>query len=135
MTISNSSAQIPPPEMYPKVKVRVQKEEDDQYVYEKSSLESLKAFDWLSQNHFSSPDEAPGSVARIPRSYVPKSPIRNFLASKEETNKPKKTVVEESPKNVRATSAPRPRPRAVLSSPGNSYNLTLTLCLHPDFFV
>lgn len=34
--------------MYPKVKVREEKEEADQYAYEKSSLQSLKAFQWLS---------------------------------------------------------------------------------------
>ncbi|KAI3469842.1 hypothetical protein Pfo_026505 [Paulownia fortunei] len=75
--------------VYPKVKVRVQREEADQYAYEKSSLQSLKAFEWLSLHHFS---------------------------SSEETNK-KKAVVEENQKNVRPTSAPRPR--AVLSSPDN----------------
>lgn len=92
-------------------------------------------------------DESPGSVARIPRSYASKSPPPSFYASKglifyllylskqkyhaewfnlilstEETNK-KKVVVEENQKNVRATSAPRPR--AVLSSPGNSHSPTL----------
>ncbi|KAL7145047.1 hypothetical protein ABFS83_07G052500 [Erythranthe nasuta] len=104
--------------MYPKVKVRVQREEADQYAYEKSSLQSLKAFDWLSPHHFSSPDESTGSVARIPRSYAPKTPPPSFYASKEAAEK-KKAVVEENQKNVRATSAPRPRPRAVLSSPDN----------------
>lgn len=40
--------------MYPKVKVRVQTDEDDQYACEKSSLQSLKAFEWLSLHRFSS---------------------------------------------------------------------------------
>ncbi|KAK4405963.1 hypothetical protein Sango_0602800 [Sesamum angolense] len=63
--------------MYPKVKVRAQREEADQYAYEKSSLQSLKAFEWLSPQHISSSEQA---------------------------NK-KKTVTEESPKKARATSA------------------------------
>lgn len=41
-------------EVYPKVKVRVQREEADQYAFEKTSLQSLKAFEWLSLHHFSS---------------------------------------------------------------------------------
>ncbi|XP_011091233.1 uncharacterized protein LOC105171728 [Sesamum indicum] len=102
--------------MYPKVKVRVQREEADQYAYEKSSLQSLKAFEWLSPQHFSSSDDSPGPVARVPRSYAPKSPPPSFYASRELANK-KNTVMEESPKKARATSAPRPR--AVLSSPEN----------------
>ncbi|KAI3459554.1 hypothetical protein Pfo_016217, partial [Paulownia fortunei] len=102
---------------YPKVKVREQIEEADQYDYEKSSLQSLKAFEWLSLDHFSSSDESPRSVVRIRGSYVPKSPTPSFQASKEETNKKKRIGMGENRKNVRATSAPRPR--AVLSSPDN----------------
>ncbi|XP_073123448.1 uncharacterized protein [Henckelia pumila] len=103
--------------MYPKVKVREDTEEADQYAYERSSLQSLKAFEWQSLRHFSSADESLGSVVRIPRSYVPLSPPPSFHSSKEETNKKKMTDGEENGKNVRATSAPRPR--AVLSSPDN----------------
>ncbi|KAL6548273.1 hypothetical protein OROGR_008694 [Orobanche gracilis] len=40
--------------MYPKVKVRIEREEDDQFAYEKTSLESLKSFEWLSLHHSSS---------------------------------------------------------------------------------
>lgn len=40
--------------VYPKVKVRVQREDADQYAYEKTSLQSLKAFEWLSVNDSSS---------------------------------------------------------------------------------
>ncbi|KAL8479655.1 hypothetical protein ACS0TY_026532 [Phlomoides rotata] len=101
--------------MYPKVKVRVQGEEADQYDYEKVSLQSLKAFEWLSSHNFTSTDDSPGSVVRVPRTYYPKTPPPSFLSS-QGTNK-EKTVVEENQKNVRATSAPRPR--AVLSSPDN----------------
>ncbi|KAL8483170.1 hypothetical protein ACS0TY_026013 [Phlomoides rotata] len=97
--------------MYPKVKVRVHGEEADQYDYEKASLQSLKAFEWLSSHNFTST----GSVVRVPCAYYPKTPPPSFLSSKG-TNK-EKTVVEENQKNVRATSAPRPR--AVLSSPDN----------------
>ncbi|CAA0817465.1 Unknown protein [Striga hermonthica] len=103
--------------MYPKVKVRVQREEDDddQYGYEKSSLESLKAFEWLSLHHSSSSDESPVSVVRVPRAYAPKSPAPGFLSSKD--TKEKKAVVEGNWKSARPASAPRPR--AVLSSPDN----------------
>ncbi|KAL6522791.1 hypothetical protein OROHE_016638 [Orobanche hederae] len=99
--------------MYPKVKVRIEREEDDQFAYENTSLESLKAFEWLSLHHSSSLDESPTSVARVPRSYAPKSPNPSFLTSKV-ANK-KKAVAEENRKNLRPASAPRPR--AVLSSP------------------
>lgn len=102
--------------MYPKVKVRVQREDADQYAYEKTSLQSLKAFEWLSVNDSSSPDDSPRPVVRLPRSYVPQSPPPSFYRSKEETNK-MSAVVKENQKTVRATSAPRPR--AVLSSPDN----------------
>ncbi|KAL6519860.1 hypothetical protein OROMI_032754 [Orobanche minor] len=100
--------------MYPKVKVRIEREEDDQFAYENTSLESLKAFEWLSLHHSSSLDESPAPVARVlPGSYSPKSPNPSFLTSKV-ANK-KKAVTEENRKNVRPASAPRPR--AVLSSP------------------
>lgn len=99
--------------MYPKVRVREDGEEADQYAYERSSLQSLKAFEWQSSRHFSSTDESLESVVRIPRSYVPMSPPPSFHSSKEETNE-KMTDGEE---NGRTTSAPRPR--AVLSSPDN----------------
>ncbi|XP_057772333.1 uncharacterized protein LOC130991897 isoform X2 [Salvia miltiorrhiza] len=102
--------------MYPKVKVRVQREDADQYVYEKNSLQSLKAFEWLSLNDSSSSDDSPRPVVRVPHSYVPLSPPPSFYRSKEETNK-KNADVKENQKSVRATSAPRPR--AVLSSPDN----------------
>ncbi|XP_022872672.1 uncharacterized protein LOC111391655 isoform X1 [Olea europaea var. sylvestris] len=91
--------------MYPRVKVRVETNEENQYAYEKSSLQSLKGFQWLSLDDSSSLDESPQSPVRIPGSYVPKSKDN------------KKTVLEEKPVNVRASSIPRPR--AVLSSPDN----------------
>ncbi|XP_022872673.1 uncharacterized protein LOC111391655 isoform X2 [Olea europaea var. sylvestris] len=96
--------------MYPRVKVRVETNEENQYAYEKSSLQSLKGFQWLSLDDSSSLDESPQSPVRIPGSYVPKSKDN------------KKTVLEEKPVNVRASSIPRPR--AVLSSPGQkNHNL------------
>ncbi|KAL3626484.1 hypothetical protein CASFOL_030033 [Castilleja foliolosa] len=100
--------------MYPKVKVRVHRDEDDIYAYEKSSLESLKAFDWLSLHHSSSSDKSP--VVRVPPPYAPKSPAPSFRLTPKDANK-KKAVVEENRKDVRHSSAPRPR--AVLSSPDN----------------
>ncbi|KAH6820951.1 hypothetical protein C2S53_015253 [Perilla frutescens var. hirtella] len=102
--------------MYPKVKVRVQREDADQYAYEKTSLQSLKAFEWLSLNDSSSSDDSPRAVVRVPRSYVPLSPPPSFYRSKDEINK-NNAAVKEDQKSVRATSAPRPR--AVLSSPDN----------------
>ncbi|KAK6161206.1 hypothetical protein DH2020_004587 [Rehmannia glutinosa] len=95
--------------------VRVQREEADLYAYEKTSLQSLKAFEWLSLDNSSFSDESPVSVVRVPQSYAPKSPTPSFLTSKDGTNK-KKSAVEENQKNIRPSSAPRPR--AVLSSPG-----------------
>ncbi|KAL2463521.1 uncharacterized protein Fot_53177 [Forsythia ovata] len=103
--------------MYPRVKVKKQVEEDDQYAYEKTSLQSMKAFKWLSLNDFSSSDEPPPSIVKIPGSHVPKSPTSTISASKGEANNKTKTVLEENRKNVRASSVPRPR--AVLSSPDN----------------
>ncbi|PIN00197.1 hypothetical protein CDL12_27298 [Handroanthus impetiginosus] len=104
--------------MYPKVKVREQNEGADQYDYGKSSLQSLKAFEWLSLDHASpSCDDSPQSVVRIPGSYVPTSPSPCLIPSKEETNKKKWTIWGKNQKSVRATLAPRVR--AVLSSPEN----------------
>lgn len=103
--------------MYPRVKVRKQVEEDDQYAFEKISLQSVKAFEWLSLNDFSSSDEPPASIVRVPGSNVPKSPISTYTGSKGEENNKTKTVSAENRKNVRASSVPRPR--AVLSSPDN----------------
>lgn len=40
--------------MYPKVKVREEIEEGDGYDYGRVSLQSLKAFEWLSLDHYSS---------------------------------------------------------------------------------
>ncbi|CAI9776028.1 unnamed protein product [Fraxinus pennsylvanica] len=104
-------------DMYPRVKVRKQVEEDDQYAYEKISLQSVKAFEWLSLNDFSSSDESPPSIVRVRGSNVPKSPISTCTGSKGEENNKTKTVSAENRKNVRASSVPRPR--AVLSSPDN----------------
>ncbi|KAL6548272.1 hypothetical protein OROGR_008693 [Orobanche gracilis] len=60
-------------------------------------------------------NKSPASVVRVPRSYAPKSQNHSFLTS-QVANK-KKTVAEENRKNDRPASAPRPR--AVLSSPGD----------------
>ncbi|KAH6778092.1 hypothetical protein C2S52_006400 [Perilla frutescens var. hirtella] len=101
-----------------KVKVREGFEEADQYDYERSSLQSLKAFEWLSLDHYSY-DKSQGSVhVRIPGSSFPKSPTPGFQASEEEINKNKRALKGGgSNKHVRATSAPRLCSRAVLSSP------------------
>lgn len=39
--------------MYPKVKVREQIEGGDHHCYDRSCVQSLKAFEWLSLDHFS----------------------------------------------------------------------------------
>nr|XP_047977101.1 uncharacterized protein LOC125219229 [Salvia hispanica] len=116
MVMTQSGKKPLPANMYPKVKVRVQREDADQYAYEKNSLQSLKAFEWLSLNHSSSSDDSSRPVVRVPQSYVPLSPPPSFYRSKEETNK-KNADVKDGQKSLRATSAPRPR--AVLSSPDN----------------
>ncbi|KAJ8547181.1 hypothetical protein K7X08_010767 [Anisodus acutangulus] len=101
--------------MYPRVKVRVQKEEDDQYAYE--SLPSLKAFESLSITDFSSSDDSPTSVVRIPRACI-LSPDRHGLPSSRGITKDNnQSIFGGSKTNARATSVPRPR--AVLSSPDN----------------
>ncbi|KAK4341644.1 hypothetical protein RND71_040145 [Anisodus tanguticus] len=99
--------------VYPRVKVRVQKEEDDQYAYE--SLPSLKAFESLSINDFSSSDDSPTPVVRIPRACI-LSPDRHGLpSSRGRTKDNNQSISGGSRTNARATSVPRPR--AVLSSP------------------
>ncbi|XP_060180990.1 uncharacterized protein LOC132610672 isoform X2 [Lycium barbarum] len=101
--------------MYPRVKVRVQKEEDDEYAYE--SLPSLKAFESLSISDFSSSDDSPTSVVRIPRACI-LSPDRHGLPlSTGRTKDNSQNIFGGSKTNPRATSVPRPR--AVLSSPDN----------------
>lgn len=101
--------------MYPRVKVRVQKEEDDQYAYQ--SLPSLKAFESLSIADFSSSDDSPTSVVRIPRACI-LSPDRHGLpSSRGRTKDNNQSIFGGSKTKERATSVPRPR--AVLSSPDN----------------
>ncbi|XP_004247772.1 uncharacterized protein [Solanum lycopersicum] len=101
--------------MYPRVKVRVQKEEDDQYAYQ--SLPSLKAFESLSISDFSSSDDSPTSVVRIPRACI-LSPDRHGLPSlRGRMKENNQSIFGGSKPNTRATSVPRPR--AVLSSPVN----------------
>lgn len=107
--------------MYPKVKVRDQQEEDDQYAYGLGSLQSLKAFDAISISDLSSPDDSPTSVVRIPRSYIsnsakPASPVSTGATN----NKIQKTSSEGTTK-PRSSSVPRPR--AVLSSPDNDQSI------------
>ncbi|KAL1536161.1 hypothetical protein AAHA92_28854 [Salvia divinorum] len=116
--------------VYPKVKVLQEIEETDHYDYGITSLRSLKAFEWLSRDHYSS-DDSPVSVVRIPGSDFPKSPTPALQASKE-TNKP---PIGGSNKNKRPTSAPRRLCCAALSSPGvqnafarSNYALKLINC-------
>lgn len=93
------------------MKVREEVEEADQYDYERSSLQFLKAFEWLSLDHYSS-GESPGSVVRIPASYFPKS-----QPSKEDVDKNKRPLIHGTKKHTRATSAPRLHPQPLSSSP------------------
>ncbi|XP_019253676.1 PREDICTED: uncharacterized protein LOC109232388 [Nicotiana attenuata] len=101
--------------MYPRVKVRQQKEEDDEYAYE--SLPSLKAFESLSLSDLSSSDDSPTSVVRIPRACI-LSPDRHGISSSTGRTKDNNQNISGGSKtNARASSVPRPR--AVLSSPDN----------------
>ncbi|KAL0368506.1 UNVERIFIED_CONTAM: hypothetical protein Scaly_1069500 [Sesamum calycinum] len=103
--------------VYPKVKVTEEIEEVDECDYEKSSLRSLKTFEWLSLDHFPSSGASQRSAVRIPDLSVLKSSRPSFQASKEKTKNKQRTTVAKNQKNGRAASAPRPR--AVLSSPDN----------------
>ncbi|XP_042026780.1 uncharacterized protein LOC121773931 [Salvia splendens] len=106
--------------MYPKVKVRQESEEEaDHYDYGIISVRSLKAFEWLSFDHYSS-DDSPVSVVRIPASDFPKSPTPGFQASKGTNRAP----VGGSNNTKRATSAPRRLCCAVLSSPDRNGVIT-----------
>ncbi|KAM3326888.1 hypothetical protein P3S67_002014 [Capsicum chacoense] len=107
--------------MYPRVKVRQQKEEDDQYGYE--SLPSLKAFESLSISNFSSSDDSPTSVVRIPRACI-LSPDRHGLpSSRGRTKDNNQNIFGGTKTNARASSVPRPR--AVLSSPDNDQMISM----------
>lgn len=90
------------------MKVREQGDHDDQYEFETRSLQSLRTPEYFSLNDFSSPDNSPTSVVRVPR----------FDSSTSGAiNNRKQKVLEENRMNIRASSIPRPR--AVLSSPDN----------------
>ncbi|KAK4388099.1 hypothetical protein Sango_2416500 [Sesamum angolense] len=103
--------------VYPKVKVTEEIEEVDECDYEKSSLRSLKTFEWLSVDHFPSSGASQRLAVRIPDLSVLKSSRPSFQGSKEKMKNKQRTIVTKNQKNGRATSAPRPR--AVLSSPDN----------------
>ncbi|XP_071940668.1 uncharacterized protein [Coffea arabica] len=101
--------------MYPKVKVREQEDYDDQYEFETRSLQSLKTPECFSLNDFSSPDNSPTSVVRVPR--FDSSTSVSSLVIKGAISNRKQKLLEENKTNIRAS--PIPRPRAVLSSPDN----------------
>nr|XP_027120161.1 uncharacterized protein LOC113737105 isoform X2 [Coffea arabica] len=104
--------------MYPKVKVREQEDYDDQYEFETRSLQSLKTPECFSLNDFSSPDNSPTSVVRVPRFD---SSTSGAISNR------KQKLLEENKTNIRAS--PIPRPRAVLSSPGTSFlNFSQSQC-------
>ncbi|CAI9118032.1 OLC1v1019534C1 [Oldenlandia corymbosa var. corymbosa] len=94
--------------MYPRVKVRGQEEYDDQFEYGKRSLQSLKVPEFLSSSDFSSPDDSPTSVVRVPQ-------LDSSYPGAMNDRKPK--ILEENGASFKAN--PVFRPRAVLSSPDN----------------
>ncbi|XP_068663887.1 uncharacterized protein [Aristolochia californica] len=118
--------------MYPKVKVREEVEPVAAAEEVRSAL-GLKAFESLSLDNPSGPDNSPQSLPRIPESYVPNMPklsvavkkgnkSKDFIRNrsppsllKEKNNKSEHD--DDNPSNIRASSVPRPR--AVLSSPDN----------------
>lgn len=115
--------------MYPKVKVREDKEYDDQYDLETRSLQSLKGLQSLCLDDFSSPDDSPKSVVRVP--WLDSSMSAPSASAKQghsaSTNKgaiisSEKNALEEKTTNIRAS--PILRPRAVLSSPDNDGMIT-----------
>ncbi|XP_010264876.1 PREDICTED: uncharacterized protein LOC104602770 [Nelumbo nucifera] len=112
--------------MYPKVKVRNSEQEKKLIEQEERSLLLLKVLESLSlQENPSVPsiinsgkdsgNDLPTLIAKIPKSYIPKSATASISASKEE-HKDMKGIEEDKP-NIRASAVPRPR--AVLSSPDN----------------
>ncbi|MCD9644991.1 hypothetical protein HAX54_033619 [Datura stramonium] len=110
--------------------VRLQKEEDDQYAYE--SLPSLKAFESLSISDFSSSDDSPTSVVRIPRACI-LSPDRHGLpSSRGRTKDSNQNISGGSKTNARANSVPRPR--AVLSSPDNDQMISMRSKMKAEVF-
>ncbi|KAM7462375.1 hypothetical protein LguiA_030496 [Lonicera macranthoides] len=102
-------------EVYPKVKVRGQIEDDDE-------INSLEALDSLSLNEFPSSvkepeDDTPPPTVRIHQLHVSNSSVPTIPTFKGSSNKINKDAVEEDTLHIRAS--PIPRPRAVLSSPDN----------------
>uniref|UniRef100_A0A7C9CZL4 Uncharacterized protein n=1 Tax=Opuntia streptacantha TaxID=393608 RepID=A0A7C9CZL4_OPUST len=115
-------------EVYPKVKVRAT-EVDDDYV---CSVIPLQDFNSLSIRDFSPEKECKRlSVAKVPRSYIPRS-----VTPPPSLPKAAKKSGQQTEGNVksRASSSSIPRPRAVMSSPGNlhyhfkkAYNMSAIL--------
>ncbi|KAH0993710.1 hypothetical protein GBA52_005193 [Prunus armeniaca] len=91
-------------EVYPKVKVRQQEDQDDR--------RAVIDFCFPEKEH---QDVSPPTIARIPKSYVPSVVVPSISVAEGEMKDSK--MEELSKQNIRASSIPRPR--AVLSSPEN----------------
>ncbi|XP_058101452.1 uncharacterized protein LOC131245780 isoform X2 [Magnolia sinica] len=112
--------------MYPRVKVKGEEvKEGPVATQEDRSSLLLRVFESLSLHDRHSPgneyrDNSPPH-ARIPKSYVPITPMPSVAASKGTARplkgKNNKEIDADSKTNIRASSVPRPR--AVLSSPDN----------------
>ncbi|KAK2643757.1 hypothetical protein Ddye_018952 [Dipteronia dyeriana] len=98
--------------MYPKVKVREEKNQD----FEDVAVDHKINFQSLSLHVSSSPekehrDVSPPFIARVPKSYATTNVVTPTISSRKEK------IDENDKPNIRAT--PILRPRAVLSSPDN----------------
>ncbi|TYH27219.1 hypothetical protein ES288_A02G052000v1 [Gossypium darwinii] len=109
-------------EMYPRVKVKEQDQDDQQVI--KDSVLSLKDVLFLSMLDSYFPgkkhedDVSPIPTARIPKSYhAPEVDKHSDSTSEEAEQNKTKAEEEETRPNIRVSSTPRPR--AVISSPDN----------------
>ncbi|XVF81055.1 hypothetical protein PTKIN_Ptkin15bG0125800 [Pterospermum kingtungense] len=103
--------------MYPRVKVRVQ-EDDDHFPPPNDSDSSLflRLIESLSKQEKENQINSPPSNARITKAYV-RSPETKLLSASKGTVKDKEQINKDAKSNVKANSVPPPR--AVLSSPDN----------------
>lgn len=105
--------------MYPRVKVRVQEEEDHSPppIDSQSSL-LLKLIESLSQQEKENKISSPPSVTRITKAYVTSPAAKSLSAAKDAgTDKNNMQIGKDAKSNAKAKSVPPPR--AVLSSPDN----------------
>ncbi|XVE77977.1 hypothetical protein DITRI_Ditri13aG0107300 [Diplodiscus trichospermus] len=105
--------------MYPRVKVRVE-EEDDHFSPPNDSVSSLflRLIDSQSEQEKENQANSPPSIARITKAYITSPATKSLSASKDSGKvKNNKQIVKDAKSNSKANSVPPPR--AVLSSPDN----------------